>query len=102
MMASFSKVFQHGLGQEEAVRRIRERIAIEKNNRANVANVTREVWDPFNVLDFSMIVFKFRIDGTLQIENNTMELTLKLPLGAKVFAGMIEDQITQQINALLN
>ena len=64
--------------------------------------MTREVWDPFNVLDFSMIVFKFRIDGTLQIENNTMELTLKLPLGAKVFAGMIEDQITQQINALLN
>ena len=49
-----------------------------------------------------MIVFKFRIDGTLQIEDNTMELTLKLPLGSNVFAGMIEDQITQQINALLS
>lgn len=101
-MATIVKSFDHTLGKEEAVRRIRERISSEKINKAAVANVTREIWtDPYN-LDFSMTVFTYRIDGSLQIIDEKVTLNLNLPLGAAIFKGMIEDQVTQQMNIMLN
>ncbi len=100
-MATITKTFKHSLGKEEAVRRIRERISSEKINKAAVANVTREVWnDPYN-LDFSMTVFAYRIDGGLNIGEDTITLNLNLPMGASLFKGMIEDQISQQMNVML-
>ncbi len=100
-MPSFTKTFKHDLGKEEAVRRIRERISTEKINKAAVANVTREVWsDPYH-LDFSMTVFKYRIDGALKIDDELVTLDLTLPMGAAVFKELIDYQISQQMDVML-
>ncbi len=100
-MAKLTKTFPHSLGQEEAARLIRERISLEKINKANLVTVTRENWsDPYN-LDFSMTIFNYRIDGVLKIEEQSMTVELDLPLGASLFRGMIESQLTQQIEGML-
>ena len=100
-MASITKTFKHSLGKEEAARRIRERVSAEKINRAMVATVTREVWtDPYN-LDFSMIIFNYRLDGGLSIGDDTITLDLNLPMGAATFKGMIDDQISQQMELMM-
>lgn len=101
-MASLTKTFEHALTKEEAARRIRERISSEKLNKANIVSVSKEIWDtPFH-LEFSMTIFKYRIDGDLAIGESAVELNLNLPMGASIFKGMIEDQISQQMNIMLS
>ena len=101
-MAMISKTFKHTLGQKEAVRRIRERISSERVNKANIANVTKEIWNDNNNLEFSMTVFNYRVDGSLSIEEELVTLNLRLPMGAMVFKGMIENQISQQMSIMLS
>ncbi len=100
-MASITKTFKHSLGKEEAARRIRERVSSEKINRAMIATVTREVWtDPYN-LDFSMIIFNYRLDGDLSIADDSITLNLTLPMGSATFKGMIDDQISKQMELMM-
>ena len=100
-MAKFSKSFKHNLNKDEAVKRLRERISAEKINKSNVANVTKEVWiDPYT-LEFAMEVFSYRIDGSLKINDETIDLDVNLPMGAMLFKGMIESQIGQQMEIML-
>ncbi len=100
-MSSITKTFKHSLGKEEAARRIRERVSAEKINHAMVATVTREVWtDPYN-LEFSMIIFNYRLDGDLCIGDDTITLDLNLPMGAATFKGMIDDQISKQMELMM-
>ena len=100
-MPNLTKTYPHSLGKEEAARRIKERIASEKISKANVASVSKEVWnDPYN-LDFAMTLFNFRVDGTLKIEDSEILVNLNLPFGAMIFKGMIEAQMQQQMDVML-
>ncbi len=100
-MSRLNKVFAHSLGKEEATRRIRERISSEKINKASIATVTKEVWNGSDSLDFAMTVFNYRIDGSLKITESEVVLDMNLPIGAMVFKGMIESQLSQQMNVML-
>jgi hypothetical protein len=100
-MPNLTKSYPHSLGKEEAARRLKERIASEKINKANVASVSKEVWnDPYN-LDFSMTLFNYRVDGTLKVEDSEIVVNLNLPFVAMMVKGMIEDQMQQQMDAML-
>ena len=100
-MPRITQTFSHSLGKDEAVRRLREKISIEKVNKQNVATVTKEVWqDPYN-LEFSMTVLTYRVDGSLNIGDSEITLNIDLPMGALLFKGMIESQIQQQMNLML-
>ena len=100
-MPNLTKNYPHSLGKEEAARRLKERIASEKINKANVASVSKEVWnDPYN-LDFSMTLFNYRVDGTLKVEDSEIVVNLNLPFVAMMVKGMIEDQMQQQMDAML-
>lgn len=100
-MPNLTKNYPHSLGKEEAARRLKERIASEKINKANVASVTKEVWnDPYN-LDFSMTLFNYRVDGTLKVEDSEIVVNLNLPFVAMMVKGMIEAQMQQQMDAML-
>lgn len=101
-MPKFTKSFPHSLDKDEAVRRLRERISTEKINKSNVVTVTKEVWtNPYN-LDFAMSVLAYRIDGSLEIGDEEIKLTVNLPMGAVMFKGMIESQISQQMELMLS
>ncbi|MBQ7112338.1 MAG: polyhydroxyalkanoic acid system family protein [Thermoguttaceae bacterium] len=100
-MPNLTKTYPHSLGKEEAARRIKERIASEKINKANVASVSKEVWnDPYN-LDFAMTLFNYRVDGTLKIDDSEIIVNLNLPFVAMMVKGMIEDQMKQQMDIML-
>ncbi|MBR4976147.1 MAG: polyhydroxyalkanoic acid system family protein [Thermoguttaceae bacterium] len=100
-MPNLTKTYPHSLGKEEAARRLKERIASEKINKANIASVSKEVWnDPYN-LDFSMTLFNYRVDGTLKIGDSDVVVNLNLPFVAMMVKGMIEDQMQQQMDAML-
>ncbi|MBR5242962.1 MAG: polyhydroxyalkanoic acid system family protein [Thermoguttaceae bacterium] len=100
-MPNLTKNYPHSLGKEEAARRLKERIASEKINKANVASVSKEVWnDPYN-LDFSMTIFNYRVDGTLKVEDSEIVVNLNLPFVAMMVKGMIEAQMQQQMDAML-
>jgi hypothetical protein len=100
-MPNLTKNYPHSLGKEEAARRLKERIASEKINKANVASVSKEVWnDPYN-LDFSMTLFNYRVDGTLKVEDSEVVVNLNLPFVAMMVKGMIEAQMQQQMDAML-
>ncbi len=100
-MPNLTKTYRHSLGKEEAARRLKERIAAEKINKANVASVSKEVWnDPYN-LDFSMTIFNHRVDGTLLIDDAEVVVNLNLPFVAMMVKGMIEAQMQQQMDAML-
>ncbi len=100
-MPNLTKNYPHALGKEEAARRLKERIASEKINKANVASVSKEVWnDPYN-LDFSMTIFNYRVDGTLKVEESEIIVNLNLPFVAMMVKGMIEAQMQQQMDAML-
>lgn len=100
-MPNLTKTYPHSLGKEEAARRLKERIASEKINKANVASVTKEVWnDPYN-LDFSMTLFNYRVDGTMKVEDSEVVVNLNLPFVAMMVKGMIEAQMQQQMDAML-
>ena len=100
-MPNLTKTYPHSLGKEEAARRLKERIASEKINKANVASVSKEVWnDPYN-LDFAMTLFGYRIDGTLKVEDSEIIVNLNLPFVAMMVKGMIEDQMQQQMDIML-
>ncbi|MBP3556603.1 MAG: polyhydroxyalkanoic acid system family protein [Thermoguttaceae bacterium] len=100
-MPNLTKNYPHSLGKEEAARRIKERIASEKINKANVASVSKEVWnDPYN-LDFAMTLFGYRVDGTLKIEESDVVVNLNLPFVAMMVKGMIESQMQEQMETML-
>ena len=100
-MPNLTKTYPHSLGKEEAARRLKERIASEKISKANVASVSKEVWnDPYN-LDFSMTLFNYRVDGTLKVEESEIVVNLNLPFVAMMVKGMIEDQMQQQMDIML-
>lgn len=100
-MPNLTNTYPHSLGKEEAARRLKERIASEKINKANVASVSKEVWnDPYN-LDFSMTLFNYRVDGTLKVEDTEIVVNLNLPFVAMMVKGMIEDQMKQQMDLML-
>ena len=100
-MPNLTKTYPHSLGKEEAARRLKERIASEKINKANVASVSKEVWnDPYN-LYFAMTLFGYRIDGTLKVEDSEIIVNLNLPFVAMMVKGMIEDQMRQQMDIML-
>ena len=100
-MPNLTKNYPHSLGKEEAARRIKERIASEKINKANVASVSKEVWnDPYN-LDFAMTLFGYRVDGTLKIEESDVVVNLNLPFVAMMVKGMIVSQMQEQMETML-
>ena len=100
-MPNLTKNYPHSLGKEEAARRLKERIASEKINKANVASVSKEVWnDPYN-LDFAMTLFGYRVDGTLKVEDSEIVVNLNLPFVAMMVKGMIESQMQEQMETML-
>ncbi len=100
-MPNMIKTYPHSLGKDEAARRLRERISSEKISKANLVSVSKEVWnDPYN-LDYSMTLFNYRVDGTLEITDDQVVVNLNLPFVAMMVKGMIENQMDQQMEIML-
>ena len=101
-MPKISHTFSHSLGKEEAIRRIKKAVEVEKINKANFVSNTTEHWVGDDHVDFTMKIFGYSVDGTLDVAETTVAVTLELPLIATMATGMIEDQLQQEIAGLLS
>ena len=101
-MPKISHLFNHQLGKEEAIRRIKAAVAEEKIRKANFVSNTTEHWVGDDHVDFTMKIFGYSVEGTLDVTDTTVAVTLELPLIATMATGMIEDQLRQEIAGLLS
>ena len=90
----------HSLGEEEAIRRLRDGFRdIKASGRDQVADL-EEVWEG-NKLAFSFSGFGFPIKGTVVAESQEVKVAAVLPLAAMMFKGMIERQVRDRLSELL-
>ena len=91
----------HSLGQEEAVRRLKDHSAGAKERFGEHVRDVREEWEG-NVLRFGFTAFGFRIEGTLTSGESEVRVDAKLPLVAMPLKGTIEQQIRDQLGKILD
>lgn len=100
-MPKISLSFPHQLGKEEAIKRIRAAIEKEKVSRANIVTHSTENWVGDNHVDFTMTIFTYAVEGTLDIFEKSVDVTLELPMVATLVTGMIRNQLEQEISGFL-
>jgi hypothetical protein len=90
----------HALGQEEAIRRLKEKFeAIRTAYHAQVSEL-REQWQE-NTLSFAFKAVGMKIAGTVTVGASEVLLAADLPLKAVVLKGLIERQIRAELGTLL-
>lgn len=99
-MPKISERFTHTLGKEEALRRIKAKLAEERVSKSNFVTDSSENWNDGH-LDFTMVIFTYTVHGTLDVTDDAVDVTLDLPVVAMMVKGMIDDQLRQEIAGLL-
>lgn len=100
-MPKLNKTYPHSLGRMEAVQRIKAAIEQEKISKANIVEHSTENWISDNELEYSIKIFGYHVDGSLEINEDHVAVQLNLPLIAVMVKGMIEDQLRQEMEKLL-
>jgi putative polyhydroxyalkanoate system protein len=99
-MPSISVAVAHHLGQEEAVRRLKEKAGAVKNSYATQVRDAEDRWEG-NTLTFGFSAMGFRIAGTVAVEPAEVRVTAQLPMLALAFKGAIERRIRGELEELL-
>jgi hypothetical protein len=99
-MPGFDITAPHGLGQEQAVDRLKGFVAkIGQRFPDQVSNL-QERWTD-NVLDFSFTTYGFTIKGAATVGPDQVRLKGDLPLAALMFKGKIEQSIRDEVGKVL-
>jgi hypothetical protein len=90
----------HTLSQEEATRRIQERVNLARETFQERVQDLEEHWDG-NRLAFRFTTFGFPIQGEVASEPAEVQVNADLPLAAMMFKGMIEQQVREELSRVL-
>jgi len=90
----------HLLGEEEAIRRLRDGFNNIKETCRDQVQDLQESWNG-NTLTFRFSGFGFRIKGTVVAESREVKVAAVLPFAAMMFKGMIERQVQDHVSKLL-
>ncbi len=90
----------HTLGQEEAMRRVKEKIAEMEQTHRNEYSGLNQQWDGPR-LSFEFRVVGMKISGTADVEESQVQLTATVPFAAMMFKGKIERGVSDELGALL-
>ncbi len=99
-MPRVSMEASHALGQEEATRRLREKIGAVRATYGNQVSELHEQWDE-NTLAFRFKAVGMKIAGTLSVDASVVKVAASVPLAAMMFKGMIEEQVRRELGELL-
>ena len=90
----------HSLGQEEAMRRLKDKFeAAKAEHQGRVSNL-REEWRD-HTLSFALKAMGMGVSGTVAIEPNRVKLDAELPLAAAFFKAAIEQRLRQEVDVIL-
>jgi len=99
-MPSLNMATSHALGQEEAMRRLKEKFsAVRETYRTHLSELN-EQWEG-STLSFAFKVVGMKIAGTVKVGASQVELAAQLPVAAMMFKGLIERQIRTELGNLL-
>jgi hypothetical protein len=90
----------HALGQEEALRRLKEKFSVVRDTyRAQVSELVEQWCD--NTLSFAFKVVGMKVAGTVTVGASQVQLAAELPLAAMIFKGAIEHRVRSELGNLL-
>jgi putative polyhydroxyalkanoate system protein len=90
----------HALGQDEALRRLKDKFDSARSQYgANVSNLAEQWTD--HTLNFSFSAMGMGVSGTVKVEDRAVKLDAELPFAAAFFKGAIESRIRQELGQLL-
>jgi hypothetical protein len=91
----------HALGQEQASERLKSRFHEAKDEFAGQVSDFEESWEGEHVLHFKFKIMGMKVDGTTMVEENNVNVTANLPMAAMMLKGMIEKQLTEEMQKIL-
>jgi hypothetical protein len=90
----------HALGQDEALRRLREKFdSLRAKHGGDVHNLS-ETWND-HTLDFSFTAMGMNVGGTVKVEDRAVKLDAEIPFAAMLFKKAIEGRIREELGGLL-
>jgi len=72
---------------------------LQEEHKGRISEVV-QIWNGYDS-KFSFKISGFSIDGTLSVKKDKLEISGKLPFGARLFKGMIEDTILKNMRELV-
>ncbi len=99
-MPRFATNMPHTLGQEEAIRRIRERFHAMAETYQGQIQGLRQEWDG-SAMTFAFRAMGVSVAGTVAVETAEVKVVTELPLMAVMFKGAIETQLREELKKIL-
>jgi hypothetical protein len=99
-MPKLSLDIPHSLGQDEAARRLKTKLAAASAQYRDHLSDFRQQWQD-HTLSFDFKAVGMAFSGTMAVQPQNIRLTAALPLAAMLFKGTIEDRIRQEVDSLL-
>ena len=99
-MPKFATSVPHSLGQDETVRRLKDRFQTIADTYQGQVQGLKQEWDG-NVMKFAFSTMGISISGTVIAEPAELKVETELPLMAMMFKGAIETQLRQELTKIL-
>src|SRR3990172_9314383 len=90
----------HGLGQTEAIQRIKSLVTQVKSQFTDRVSNVQENWTE-NIGVFEMTIMGFQVSGLIRVEANQIQMEGQIPIAALPFRGKIESTIREKARTLL-
>ncbi len=90
----------HALGQEEALRRLKEKFSLAKAKYEGQFSGLQEQWNG-STFSFAFKTVGMKVQGTVTVEAAAVKLDAQLPLAAMIFKGKIRQRIREELDRLL-
>ena len=100
-MPSFSTEVTHKLGKEKAVERLQGFLEQVRERYKQLVTEYQGDWQD-NVLTFALTTYGFKINGTLTVGEDVVNLNGTLPFPAVAFRGKIEQSIAEELRRELS
>ncbi len=91
----------HLLGQEEATRRLKNKLQAIKEQKTYTVTDVVETWPDPHSMEFSFRVYTFSLTGSVRSLPDNVTISVDLPVVAMMFQGTIEDQVRKELSSLL-
>ncbi len=100
-MSSLNIVIPFLIGQNEALRRVKNLIPEIQKEHANDLTDFEETWDGYGC-KFSFRGMGLKIIGELQVRLDELDISVKIPFPASLASGKIEEAIKNRASRLLS
>lgn len=99
-MAGLTMNIPHNLPKEEALKRIKGLLSKLKSEQGDMVSNVKEEWNNDGG-NFAFTAKGFDLSGTIQVNENSIDIDAKVPFAVSLFSGRIKSIISEQADELL-